>query len=472
MNKEVFSWKVGTIIMAVLCIALTAALALTWMQCFEPEKAGTEDPDKTTTTFVSGIIVNDQGQPVVASVEVVDLESKTKIRRQTDLLGRYEIELPLGEYEFTFSKGFEYERESLLVSLQDRLRYRPSPVTLSRTVNWNDAGWYCGDLHQHTSYSDGYQDVGTVFLSDLANGLDFGFVTDHNSVDGLAEWSRGGELMTSGGCELFTAIPGMEVTTEMGHYNSLGTSALVDDSTTSGKDDIQRIADDIHRAGGIAQINHPFLTDGMGFTEWSVLNSFDTYELWNGKGVTNEGANLMAKEKWFSLLNDGIYLPATAGSDNHDVTGNYPWRRDDETSASKLWIERGLYSGMPRNYVYCPEGADADAVLSGILAGNSFITNGPLIDFRLGKAIPGEQIPFAEEQELMIHLYDQRGLESAVLLENGIPIHEFSVENQNEQNIRLTIPVKDGSWYVLEVTGSQGGYAITNPVFVGSFSGE
>lgn len=184
MNKEVFSWKVGTIIMAVLCIALTAALALTWMQCFEPEKAGTEDPDKTTTTFVSGIIVNDQGQPVVASVEVVDLESKTKIRRQTDLLGRYEIELPLGEYEFTFSKGFEYERESLLVSLQDRLRYRPSPVTLSRTVNWNDAGWYCGDLHQHTSYSDGYQDVGTVFLSDLANGLDFGFVTDHNSVDG------------------------------------------------------------------------------------------------------------------------------------------------------------------------------------------------------------------------------------------------------------------------------------------------
>lgn len=85
MNKKVFSWKVGTIIMAVLCIALTAALALTWMQCFEPEKAGTEDPDKTTTTFVSGIIVNDQGQPVVASVEVVDLESKTKIRRQTDL---------------------------------------------------------------------------------------------------------------------------------------------------------------------------------------------------------------------------------------------------------------------------------------------------------------------------------------------------------------------------------------------------
>ena len=421
--------------------------------------------DEEVTTFVSGVVTNENGDAVTASVEVTDLSDNSKIREQTDILGRYEIELPLGEYELVFSKGFEYERKSVEVSLSDRLRAEQEPVVLKRTVNWHERGWYCGDLHQHTIYSDGYQAVEDVFISDMANGLDFGFITDHNATGALLEWERAGSIMDGDANEPFITIPGTEVTTEDGHYNSLGSSALIDYDVSDGADDIQRISDEIKAAGGIAQVNHPFLTDGMGFTKWELIDSFDTYEIWNGKGVTNEDANLQAKEKWFDMLNDGLYLPATGGSDNHDITGNYPWRRDNESEASKMWIDRGLYSGMPRNYVYCPDGADAESILQAIKSGNNFITNGPLIDFKINGAIPGESTAAVDKAELSLKLYDQRGLDSAVLIENGKVIEEFSVSGMNEQEITVNIPVNENSWYVVEVTGAEGGYAITNPVF-------
>ncbi len=461
-NKRMH-WKIIAVTAAFFCV-LFAAIFL-WLSAGK-EQSIEQTESEPATSIVSGLVTDSEGYPVTASLEILDLSTQEKKRVQTNLLGKYEVSLPIGTYEFTFSKGFEFERKTITVEVENRLRVSAEPIILAKEVDWNEFGWFCGDLHQHTAYSDGYQDVNEIFISDLANGLNWGLLTDHNSVDGIAEWYRGGTLFSEEANEQFVTIPGLEITTEMGHYNSLGSEALIDHSVDRDAKDIERIADEIMKSGGIAQVNHPYLTDGMGFEHWELIRRFDTIEIWNGKGVTNEDSNLLAKQKWFELLNDGIFLAATGGSDNHDITGNYPWRRENETDACRLWIERGLYSGMPRNYVYCPEGVSEESVLQGIKEGHNFITNGPLVLWKMDDAIIGDHISKAGDAELFIRLYDQRGLESAVLIEDGEVIRQFDVTGKTDFTSSETIPVKNGSWYVLEITGSDGGYAITNPIFV------
>ena len=465
-NRKKLPWKTVSIVLALVCLAMCGLLISLLGNSMKAEQANKGEVETAITAYVSGLVTNSNGEPLISSVEIINTSTSEIIRNQTNLLGRYEVLLPVGNYEFIFSKGFEYERKSIPVEVENRLRVSMNKVVLERIVDWSAMGWYPGDLHQHTTYSDGYQNVDDVLISNLANGLDWGVLSDHNTVDGNTEWLQAGRLFSDGAGLHFVSIPGMEVTTEKGHYNSLGSDSLVDHSVLRDGEDIKRIADEIRTSGALAQVNHPFLTDGMGFEHWDLIQNFDTFEIWNGKGVTNDEANLQAKEKWFELLNNGIYLPATGGSDNHDITGLYPWRRENESDACKLWIERGLYSGMPRNYVYLLEDFSSKAVMLAVKEGRLFITNGPLINFELEGVTSGHHIKFDGECELSIRLYDQRGLESAVLIENGVKIREFDVKGKNEVSITDTVSVTSGSWYVLEVTGSEGGYAITNPIFV------
>lgn len=417
-------------------------------------------------TYISGIVSDSGGSPLVASIEITDKADGSKKRYQTNLLGYYEIAVKQGEYKVDFSKGYEYERKSVDVSVKDRLRQTQQPVSLKRYINLAESGWYAGDLHQHSNYSDGYQDVSSVYTSDLANGLDWGALTDHNSVDGLKEWLQTASVYPSGN-ERFVPIVGMEVTTDLGHFNVFGTTSLVDYGTQNGAQDIERITRDAKDRNALIQVNHPTLTDKMGFNNWELIDRFNMMEIWNGKGIPNDSTNKQAQDKWFNMLNQGFYIPATCGSDNHDISGAYLWSRDDANNSSKMWHERGLYSGCPRTYAYCPDGLSQDSVLKSVSKGNSFLTNGPLIRFSLNGTIPGNTTTISSDRvNLEIDAADNRALEKCILIENGVPIAEFAMNGQQQTTISKDITVKRGNWYLIEAYGEEGGYAITNPVFV------
>ena len=57
-------------------------------------------------------------------------------------------------------------------------------VRLTHLYDGTTTGWYMGDLHQHTTYSDGKQTVDEVLMSNINNGLHFGFLSDHNTAAG------------------------------------------------------------------------------------------------------------------------------------------------------------------------------------------------------------------------------------------------------------------------------------------------
>jgi len=83
-------------------------------------------------------------------------------------------------------------------------------------------GWYRGDLHTHTCHSDA-ADFTVRDLAELAQayGLDFVFVTDHNTISGrLAARQLPSDLPL--------VCDGMELTTFYGHALCLGTPDWID----------------------------------------------------------------------------------------------------------------------------------------------------------------------------------------------------------------------------------------------------
>jgi predicted metal-dependent phosphoesterase TrpH len=106
--------------------------------------------------------------------------------------------------------------------------------------------WLAGDLHTHTVHSDGVVTVAALACLARERGLDFLAVTDHNTTSHHAELPAAADLAG------VLLVAGLELTTERGHANCLGSSRWVD---------FRRSADDwlvdAEAAGGLLSINHP-----------------------------------------------------------------------------------------------------------------------------------------------------------------------------------------------------------------------
>jgi hypothetical protein len=110
-------------------------------------------------------------------------------------------------------------------------------------------GWYRGDLHTHSVHSDA-EGFTVADLADAATGagLDFLFLTDHNTTAGLAAWPATSPVMLGSGLEL---------TTYWGHALCLGTRDWVDWRIAPGSGTMARIAAELQAAGGVFVIAHP-----------------------------------------------------------------------------------------------------------------------------------------------------------------------------------------------------------------------
>ncbi|MEW9529595.1 CehA/McbA family metallohydrolase [Microbispora sp. NPDC049125] len=110
--------------------------------------------------------------------------------------------------------------------------------------------WLAGDLHAHTTHSDGSLSVYELACVAADRGLDFLAVTDHNTV------SHHAELPSASALAGIVLVPGQEVTTDLGHANALGDVGWVD---------FRRPPDEWARAvrdrGGVLSVNHPVAAD-------------------------------------------------------------------------------------------------------------------------------------------------------------------------------------------------------------------
>lgn len=225
-----------------------------------------------------------------------------------------------------------------------------SPLTLPAPA---EPGWYRGDLHCHTVYSDGDSTPGDILRTAAATGLDFLAITDHNGINAY----RTGAAASGPG--LPVVVPGTEVTTYRGHWNVWGAARWYDfrDPSPSGVEAAMRAA---MRDGCFVSVNHPKPFGPDWDYPWSGARH--GMEVWNGAWET---LNSLALERWEERLRAGERVVAVGGSDTHRLA-----------SADR----HGLFTatlGTPTMWIYAGAELAPAALLEGLLAGACFISATP-----------------------------------------------------------------------------------------------
>lgn len=396
------------------------------------------------------------------------------LREQTGLDGRLELALDAGrDYRIEIKKGFEYPIHTQTIRLEAG-EHGEITHRLVLGVDLGAMGWYGGDLHHHSSFSDGVDSPAEVYNSMLAAGLSFGALSDHNTTDQQKIWDA---FRT----DSFLPVLSNEISTGYGHVMNMSrsleagmgkyitfedgtlpfgqagseTSVLGDPSAESRlREAFVRLTSSIRAAGGISQINHPVdVTENTTFPRalYDELNMFDCFELLNSgsptiKGFPNdEGINL-----WFESLSKGRFIAASAGSDNHNnrryeftdemlyfhslarafpLMDRWPERFRNtgrflrvfyENLFPKIekWMLEGMGTGSSRVYVHTgmkQSGLAAPELFDALKKGSSFVSSGPILLPEINGRIPGETV-HGESARINVRLYSNKPLSSLQVL--------------------------------------------------------
>jgi hypothetical protein len=343
-------------------------------------------------------------------------------------------------------------------------------------------GWLRGDLHLHTSHSDGYNDVATVvalgeYLEDevfqayhpeyAGNHLDFIALTDHRTTTQNQDPG-----FTS---DRLILLPGEEFGGD-GHAGCWGVSDTVQhdpdgDGTTT--DDVAAAVAETHAQGALFSPNHPVLDTHL--FRWDVRD-LDAIEIWNfgwalaspagleediasweathgpaspfiKRAVREQGvlADTQGLTLWEAMLARGIQVALVGGSDRHAL----------------------VLPGTPATYVRA-EGADVDAVLDGIRARHTFVSRNPaaaqlLMEVELDGATHelGDSVPVAAGGATatirvrvarasggLLRIVAGSAVASDEALEDaelGLVVHEQAVDG-NDMTVEVELAVVPGDW--------------------------
>ena len=183
--------------------------------------------------------------------------------------------------------------------------------------------WYKGNLHTHTTKSDGDAHPEDVVEWYKQHEYDFLVLSDHNHRTILDHEIDGGPLMVPGE-EVSARLLGSEAWHggEIGiHLNGIGISRVVEPvnaGVTVGT--LQANVDAIIKAGGIAQINHPNASWALDHEDIAQVQGASLFEVYNGgPGANNEGGpgKHSAEDMWDHVLSAGQVIFGVATDDSH-----------------------------------------------------------------------------------------------------------------------------------------------------------
>lgn len=212
-------------------------------------------------------------------------------------------------------------------------------------------GWYRGDLHCHSLFSDGDSWPSELLIAAAEAGLDFLGITDHNgAVRPVAPEIPGLPLL----------VPGIEVTTNRGHWNVWGVDGWFefrDCATETMIAEMERA----RAAGGLVSVNHP-RPWGPDWDYGETVGA-DAIEVWNGPW---HWMNPICLAEWEERLLRGERPVALGGSDAHVIR---PHGEDGPV--------RELQLGTPTLWVRVDGALSVTSLLAGIRAGDVFLSSSP-----------------------------------------------------------------------------------------------
>ena len=229
--------------------------------------------------------------------------------------------------------------------------------------------WYRGNIHTHTTESDGDAEPDKVAAWYRDHGYDFLVLSDHNHLT-LLDYGNGrdgslGPLM----------IPGEEVTVRMNdnktpvHFGAIGIDRVVEPIDTGDvATTLQANIDAIRDAGGISCINHPswkwafdhepiIQTRGA-----SLLEVFNAATDCNNYPIPIPGF-LSPSQIWDNVLTAGVPIFGVASDDSHHYHDFSP----DMDNPGRGWV------------MVESDGLETEAVVEAMAAGRFYSSTGAFL---------------------------------------------------------------------------------------------
>ena len=301
--------------------------------------------------------------------------------------------------------------------------------------------WYKGNIHTHTTESDGDDTPENVVRWYRRHGYDFLVLSDHNHLT-LFDYADSRRKFKKP-----LMVPGEEVTLSIHggqtpvHINGIGISHLVE-PIDAGEivPTIQANVDAIVSAGGVASINHPNFRWSFDHNHIKQVRGASLLEVFNGHPRANiHGAPGKAsyEEIWDGVLSAGRAIFGVATDDSHNYKDFHPGM----SNPGRGWV------------VVHAEELVSEAIVEGLASGNFYASTGvELTDLKSSSQVVSLRI---EQQSDFVYTTSFIGRDAKTYAETtGL---EASYE-----------PMGTEGYIRAVVKSSSGGKAWTQPVFLPS----
>ncbi|MCY4654921.1 MAG: CehA/McbA family metallohydrolase, partial [Dehalococcoidia bacterium] len=233
--------------------------------------------------------------------------------------------------------------------------------------------WYRGNIHTHTTESDGDAEPAKAAAWYREHGYDFLVLSDHNHLT-LLDYGNGrngspGPLM----------IPGEEVTLPVRgasegvpvHLGAIGIDRIVEPIDTGDvASTLQANIDAIREAGGISCINHPSWKWAFDHEQILKTRGASMLEVFNAASECNNfpipvPGFLSPSQIWDNVLSAGVPIFGVASDDSHDYHDFSP----EKENPGRGWV------------MVESDGLESEAVVEAMAAGRFYSSTGVFLSY-------------------------------------------------------------------------------------------
>lgn len=377
----------------------------------------------------------------------------TSIERHVTLSAHsFQVDLPPGEYQISAYRGKEYIPAKQTIQIKDR----PQQITLSlkRWIDMANQGWYSGDTHVHR------------LVKELPNVM---LAEDLNVALPLTNWVSIADQPPSRGNlntdqDAVSAVPVQvdpthvyyplnteyEITLVGKKRHVLGAIFVLNQKAVlpMGAPPVEPIAKAAHKQGALLDLdkhswpwslmlvpmmdvdlfelsnNHIWKTDFY-FKNFIVKTRPTHLDIeMDGKGFTENGWMHYGFQMYYTMLNCGFRMRPTAGT----ASGVHP-----------------VPLGFGRVYVHLPDGFSYEKWMSGLDAGHSFVSTGPMLTVQANQADLGKTYQKSAETNYECHLQGAarywKPISKIEVIVNGEISETIKPQNQKTETGALNSPI-------------------------------
>ncbi len=355
--------------------------------------------------------------------------------------GKAQLELQPGRYRVRAFKGIEYRvgRAELEIAPGEQTQL---DLQLERWIDMPALGWYGVDDHVHITRrtSEDDQRIGIWMRAEdlhIANLLQVGTV-DQFGVTPQHDFGEAGEFRFDD----TLLISGQEHprTHFLGHTITLGADRPVDlrDTYISYETTFRAALE----AGGLP-----------GYAHFGLGPARDGLTLDAPRGLVHFLEVLQFSsphyDVWYALLDLGIPIAPTAGTDFPCGPWSVP--------------------GGERFYVHLEEEPSRRGLLDAVRAGRTFVTNGPLLDLRIGATGIGKELRLAKPEVIAVEgrvRYDPERdeVKRVELLRSGEVVPAVPIRAPGEIRVEWVGEQRESAWWALRVEGDKTGAPPMEPL--------